>query len=88
MAFCAICGSHHDPDMPCGSGAEQVLRDSGINKSRRSSKKKSQKTARDVERQLRVIKIVFVIVFALIVVYMNIIDGTGDFDGVSGLSRR
>jgi uncharacterized membrane protein YvbJ len=67
MAFCAICGSHHDPDVPCGNSAEQILRSAGINKSRKMSKRKSQKTAIDVDK---VIKMLFLIAFVLLIVYL------------------
>ncbi len=30
MAFCAICGSYHDPDLPCVNRAKQTLRGAGI----------------------------------------------------------
>jgi hypothetical protein len=63
MAFCAICGTNHDPDTPCGDGAGQVLRGAGIKKSRKMSKKESEKTARDFSRAM---KIVFLVILLLI----------------------
>ena len=63
MAFCAICGTNHDPDMPCGDGAGQVLRGAGIKKSRKMSKRESEKTARDFSKAM---KIVFLVILLLI----------------------
>jgi len=48
MAFCAICGTNHDPDMPCGDGAGQVLRGAGIKKSRKMSKKENLKKQHEI----------------------------------------
>ena len=33
MRYCAICGRQHDPDIPCFDGADQALRDAGIESS-------------------------------------------------------
>ena len=63
MAFCAICGTNHDPDVPCGDGAGQVLREAGIKKSRKVSKRESEKTARDFRRAM---KFVFLVILLLI----------------------
>lgn len=67
MSFCAICGCHHDPDVACGSGTEQIRRNAGIDKSQKISKEKSQREARDADK---VIKMLFLIAFALIIVYL------------------
>jgi len=32
MAYCPICGTDHDPDLPCGDKAGHVLRRAGISK--------------------------------------------------------
>ena len=67
MSFCAICGCNHDPDIPCGSGTEQIRRNADIDKSHKVSKEKSQKTARDANK---VIKMIFLIAFALLIGYL------------------
>jgi hypothetical protein len=59
----AICGTNHDPDMPCGDGAGQIMRGAGINKSRKMPKRESEKTERDFSRAM---KIVFLIILLLI----------------------
>jgi len=66
MSFCAICGCHHDPDVACGSGTEQIRRNAGIDKSQKISKEKSQKTIRDANKVIKLLLIVFV----LIIVYL------------------
>ncbi len=30
MSYCAICGSNHDPDVPCFQASSQTLRSAGI----------------------------------------------------------
>jgi len=67
MSFCAICGCNHDPDVPCGSGTDQIRRNAGIDKSQKISKEKSQKVARDVDK---VIKMLFLIAFVLLILYL------------------
>ena len=67
MSFCAICGCNHDPDVPCGSGTEQIRRNAGIDKSQKISKDKSQKTTRDADK---VIKMLFLIAFVLLIAYL------------------
>jgi hypothetical protein len=32
MRYCPICGTDHDPDLPCADKASQVLRSAGIEK--------------------------------------------------------
>ena len=39
VALCTICGTNHDPDIPCGDGAGQIMRGVGIRKSRKMSKR-------------------------------------------------
>ncbi len=66
ISFCAICGCHHDPNVPCGGGTEQIRRNAGIDKSQKISKEKSQKTIRDANKVIKLLLIVFV----LIIVYL------------------
>ena len=67
MSFCAICGCEHDPDVPCGSGTEQIRRNAGIGKTQKISQEESQKTIRDANK---IIKIIFLIAFALLICYL------------------
>jgi hypothetical protein len=30
MSFCPICGTHHDPTVPCVDRAGEILRDAGL----------------------------------------------------------
>jgi len=66
MTFCAICGCNHDPDVPCGSGTEQIRRNAGIDKSQKISKEKSQREVRDANKVIKLLLIAFV----LLIVYL------------------
>ena len=66
MAFCALCDCNHDPDVPCGNGTEQIRRNAGIDKSQKIFKEKSQKTARDANKVIKLLLIAFV----LLIVYL------------------
>ncbi len=45
MTYCAICGSNHDPDVPCFDASSQALRSAGINSRHEHPSKEFSRTA-------------------------------------------
>lgn len=63
MSFCPICKRNHDPDIYCTDGTRQILRDMGI-------EKRSSKTSPEELRKLNRKAVTFLVVFAVIMVFL------------------
>lgn len=61
MSFCPICGAHHDPEMPCFDRTEEILRDAGIHKKRKSSAKEFKRTVQEANKSLLILLLILVV---------------------------
>lgn len=68
MAFCAICGSYHDPDLPCVDKARQTLRAAGVKEDSQKPGQDFRETAKLADRfMLKVLIIAFAIIAAILI---------------------
>jgi len=74
MGFCAICGGHHDPDVPCTNRAGDILQDIGIKRTSKKHKREIRKLATASDRlMLKVFLAVlgFIILFTLVAILLG-----------------
>jgi hypothetical protein len=74
MGFCAICGGHHDPDVPCTDRAGDILQHIGIKKTSKKHKREIRKLATASDRlMLKVFVAVlgFFILFILLAILLG-----------------
>ena len=52
MSFCAICGAHHDPNIPCADRAGEILQDIGIKRTPKKHRKEFKKLEKAADRYM------------------------------------
>jgi len=65
MAFCAICGSNHDPDYPCSAFADGMLHDAGIEKHPGMSRRAFRKLEKRADRYMLKLALIAVAILIL-----------------------
>jgi hypothetical protein len=58
MRFCPLCGSYHDPDIPCVDRAGSILKDAGIERPQ-MQRKEFKKMVKKLNRTMLVVLFIF-----------------------------
>jgi hypothetical protein len=73
MRFCPLCGSYHDPDVPCVDRAGSILKDAGIERSQ-MRRKEFKKMLKKLNRTMLVVLFIFgllLLSFVLLSVFIS-----------------
>ncbi len=74
MSFCAICGGHHDPDVPCYNLTEQVLKDAGLRGKRRTSPRQFKRIVQKTNKSLIGVLLIFLAAILIAILVGEIIS--------------
>ncbi len=73
MRFCPLCGSYHDPDVPCVDRAGSILKDAGIERPQ-MQRKEFKKMVKKLNRTMLVVLFIFgllLLLFVLLSVFIS-----------------
>lgn len=62
MRFCPLCGSYHDPDVPCVDRSGDVLKDAGVERPQ-MGRKEFKKMVKKLNRTMLIVLFIFGLLF-------------------------